>query len=71
MAGITDPEKLREVVAQDCSYISGELESGICGICGIAVPFTDANARIIAAMNVSLTLERGVETRAVKKYCRN
>ena len=65
---ITDPDKLRKVVRRDAkqgySYISGELETGICGI---AVPLVDAQGRIIAAMNVSLTVEKDVETRATKK----
>ncbi len=65
---VTAREELRKVVARDAlqgySYVGGELEPGICGI---AVPLLDRHGRIIAAMNVSLNTEKGVETRAVKK----
>jgi IclR family pca regulon transcriptional regulator len=64
---VTGAARLRRIVAdgrkKSWIYVGGELEDGICGI---AVPLFDARRRIIAAMNVSLSVSSSAEQHAVK-----
>jgi IclR family pca regulon transcriptional regulator len=64
---VTSAARLRRIVAgvreKGWGYVGGELEDGICGI---AVPLFDAQQRMIAAMNVSLSVSSSAEQHAVK-----
>ena len=66
---IVDPVRLRKIIADDrrkgWSWVNGELEGGICGI---AVPLTDSNGKIIAAMNIVTSTGRSSKSRAIKTF---
>jgi IclR family pca regulon transcriptional regulator len=64
---VTSAAQLRRIVAagreRGWVYVGSELEDGICGI---AVPLFDAHRRVIAAINVSLSVSSSAEEHAVK-----
>ena len=66
---VVDPVRLRKIIADDrkkgWSWVNGELEEGICGI---AVPLMDSNARILAAMNIVTNTGRSSKSRAIKTF---
>jgi len=65
---VTDPALLRRIILADrkngWSWVSGELDEGVCGI---AVPIHDRQGAIIAAINISTTPARYTEALAVQR----
>lgn len=68
-ATVTDPDKLRKIIATDrergYSWIEGEMEEQISGL---SVPVKDGQGHVIAALNVSFNRARLSKDAVVKKF---